>query len=87
VKPRTKQVGAVLCLIAMAFFAGWPFWKWVYCRPASASVHERTQRVVDANPQLKPAWEVATEDGVLTLPEAKIIVEAAGEKIEVEAAR
>ncbi len=81
---RTKNIGVVLCLVAMAFFAGWPFWKWVNLRPVRASLRDQAQAVVEKNPQLKPAWDVAMEDKVLTLPEAKIIIEAGGETIEAE---
>lgn len=79
---RTKLVGAVLALMAMSFFAGWPFWKWLDKHAANAAVQARTRALVDKNPQLKTAWDVAMQDDVLTLPEAKIIVEAAGEKID-----
>jgi hypothetical protein len=68
--------------MAMAFFAGWPFWKWINVRAASAAVQARTRSLVDKNSQLKPAWDIAMQDDVLTLPEAKLIVEAAGEKIQ-----
>jgi hypothetical protein len=79
-----KIIGVTLCLMAMAFFAGWPFWKWIYIRSASAAVQQRTKSLVDKHPQLKPAWDVAMQDGVLTIPEAKIIVEASGEKLDSE---
>lgn len=79
---KRKQIGVTLCLMAMAFFAGWPFWKWQHIKAVDASLRARTQTLVEKNPQLKPAWEVALQDDVLTMPEAKIIVEAAGEKIE-----
>jgi hypothetical protein len=62
----------------MAFFTGRPFWKWLYVRSASAAVQQRTKALVDKNPQLKPAWDVAMQDGVLTVPEARIIVELPG---------
>ena len=81
---RVRQIGAVFCLMAMAFFAGWPFWKWTYIRSTTAAVQQRTKALVDKNPQLKPAWDVAMQDGVLTYPEAKIIVEASGEKLDSE---
>jgi hypothetical protein len=68
--------------MAMAFFAGWPFWKWLDKHAANAAVQARTRALVDKNPQLKTAWDVAMQDGVLTGPEAKIIVEAAGEKMD-----
>jgi hypothetical protein len=84
VEQRSKTIGVILCLMAMAFFAGWPFWKWVYLRSATASVQERTRAIVDTNEQLKPAWDVAMRDGVLTFPEAKVIVEAAGESLDAE---
>lgn len=77
-------IGVVFCLTAMAFFAGWPFWKWLHFRPVSASLQDRTKTLVDKNPQLQPAWSIAMQDDVLTWPEAKVIVEAAGEKLEPE---
>ena len=80
----TKQIGAILCLMAMAFFAGWPFWKWIGIRAVSPELRERTKALVDKNPQLQPAWAIAMQDEILTYPEAKVIVEAAGEKIEPE---
>jgi len=84
VNQRMRIIGVTFCLMAMAFFAGWPFWKWIYIRSASAAVQQRTKALVDKNPQLKPAWDVAMQDGVLTQPEAKIIVEASGEKLDSE---
>jgi hypothetical protein len=45
---------------------------------------ERTQQAVDKNPQLKPDWDKALEDGVLTYAGAKSILEKAGEKAEPE---
>jgi hypothetical protein len=81
---RTKQVGVVACLMAMAFFAGWPFWKWLDARAVSASLRARTQALVEKNPQLRPAWDIAVQDDVLTRPEAKVIVEASGENLVAE---
>lgn len=81
---KTKNVGVILALMAMAFFAGWPFWTWVSQRPVSANLQARTAALIEKNPQLKPAWTIAMQDDVLTLPEAKVIVEAAGEKVDTE---
>lgn len=81
---RTKQFGAVMCLVAMAFFAGWPFWSWVNARPVSRQVRERTEALVKSKPELQTAWEIAVQDDVLTRPEAQVLVEAAGEKLEAE---
>jgi hypothetical protein len=79
---RSKNIGAVVCLVAFAFFAGWPVWKWLSVRSASSNLQTRTQALVEKNPQLQLAWTVAMQDEVLTYPEAKIIVEAAGEKVD-----
>jgi hypothetical protein len=70
--------------MAMAFFAGWPFWVWMNKRAASQALQSRTKSLVDNNPTLQPAWTIALLDDVLTLPEAKVIVEAAGEKIDAD---
>ena len=79
---QTKQIGVVFCLVAMLAFGFWPFWKWVSIRAASPRLQERTKMLVEKNPQLQPAWAIAMQDDVLTYPEAKIIIEAAGEKVE-----
>jgi hypothetical protein len=70
--------------MAMAFFAGWPFWKWLDAKAVSAALRTRTETLVNKNPQLQPAWAIALQDEVLTWPEAKVIVEAAGEKVDAE---
>jgi len=72
--------GAILCLVAMVFFVSWPVWKWFKFKPVSASLYERTKAAVEKKPELKPAWDIALQDGVLTWPEAKVILEYAGEK-------
>ena len=53
-------------------------------KPPAQRCRRRTEVLVEKNPQLKPAWDVALHDGVLTWPEAKVIVEAGGEKVESE---
>jgi hypothetical protein len=68
----------------MVSIAAWPFWKWLKVKPVSASLYERTKAVVEKNPRLQPAWDNAMQDGVLTWPEAKAILESAGEKAEPE---
>jgi hypothetical protein len=70
--------------MAMAFFAGWPFWKWLDAKAVSAALRTRTETLVNKNPQLQPAWAIALQDEVLTWPEAKVIVEAVGEKVDPE---
>jgi len=76
--------GAVLGLTAMVFFVSWPVWKWLKFKPVSAALYERTKAAVDKDPRLKPAWDIALQDDVLTYPEAKVILESAGEKVEPE---
>jgi hypothetical protein len=82
VNRQIKQVGAILALMAMAFFAGWPFWVWIDKKAASATLQARARALAEKNPQLEPAWTIAMLDDVLTEPEAKVIVEASGEKME-----
>jgi hypothetical protein len=81
---RFMMTGAILGLMAMVFFVSWPVWKMLKFKPVSASLYQRTKAAVDKNPQLKPAWDIAMQDGVLTWPEAKVILESAGEKAEPE---
>ncbi len=82
---RTKQIGVFLALAAIVAFAGWtPISKWLRVQAVSNSLHGRTKSLVEKNPQLQPAWAIAMQDDVLTLPEATVIVEAAGEKVEPE---
>jgi hypothetical protein len=77
---RTKQVGVILTLLAMASFVAWPFWKAWYFNIASAALQDRAKQLVQNNPSLQTAWDVALADGMLTEPEARLIVEGAGEK-------
>jgi hypothetical protein len=82
VNRRIMTLGAVLGLMAMASFVSWPLWKWLTVRPVSAGLYGRTKAAVEKNPRLQPAWDIALQDGVLTWPEAKVILESAGEKAE-----
>lgn len=74
--------GAVLAIVAMVSFSIWPFWQWLSVKKANAALQERTKALVAKHPQLKPAYNIAMQDGVLTVDEAKEIVEGAGEKLE-----
>ena len=76
------RLGAVLALIAMVFFISWPVWKAIKFKPVNAATYTRAKAAVEKNPTLRPAWDIATQDEVLTWPEAKVILEAAGEKAE-----
>jgi hypothetical protein len=82
---RSKQVVAVLALVATAcLIVAWPMYKKYRLTPASTTLMERTKKAVEKNPRLQPDWDKAMEDGVLTFPEAKAILEKAGEKVEPE---
>jgi hypothetical protein len=81
---RTKLFAAILGIVAMISFAAWPVWKWLKPKPVSAALFERTKAAVEKNARLRPAWDTAMQDGVLTWPEAKEILESAGEKVEPE---
>ena len=81
---RIMIVGVVLGIMAMVFFASWPVWKALKFKPVSTALYERTKAAVDADKRLKPAWDIALEDGVLTWSEARVILDSAGEKVEPE---
>jgi hypothetical protein len=82
---RSKQIWAIVALVAMAsLIVAWPMYKKYRLTPVSALLQERTKKAVEKNPQLQPDWDKAMEDGVLTWPEAKAILEKAGEKVEPE---
>jgi hypothetical protein len=72
-------------LVAIAcFIAGWPIYNKLSLRPVGTRVMERTRKAVEQNPQLQPDWDRAMADGVLTWPEARAILEKAGQKAEPE---
>ena len=81
---RAKVIGAILCLTAVVPLVAWPGWKWFHPKPVSAALFERTKATVEKDPRLRPAWDRAMRDGVLTWPEANEILESAGEKPEPE---
>jgi len=82
---RSKQIWAFVALVAMGgAIVAWPLYKKSRLKAVSAAVMERTKKAVEKNPDLKPDWDKAMEDGVLTWPEAKAILEKAGEKADRE---
>ena len=82
---RWKLIWAILGLLATAtMIVAWPIYKMYRLTPVSATLRERTKKAVEKNPHLQPDWDKAMEDGVLTWPEAKAILEKAGEKAEPE---
>lgn len=78
------KFGAILALVAMASFSAWPLWHYLSIRSASAALQARTKAMVEAHPELKPAWNIAMMDGKLTWAEVKEILESKGEKVDPE---
>lgn len=76
---RTRLIGVVAALAAIAIFATWTFWKALKVE-ASAALRERTRAAVQQDPDLQPAWDKALQDDVLTESEANEILQQAGEK-------
>ena len=60
---------------------GWPLYKKLTLKKASAALVERTEKAVATHPELKPDYDKAMEDGVLSYDEAKEILEKAGEAV------
>jgi hypothetical protein len=66
----------------MVCFSAWPFWRYLYVKSATAPLRAQAERLAAQDAQLKAALAVAMLDDTLTADEARIIVEAAGEKVE-----
>lgn len=79
---QTTTFGAIVCLVAMTSFVAWPAWQWLRIKKANAALEARARAAYEQHPELKPAWNIAMHDGVLTWDEAKEILEAVGEKVE-----
>jgi len=74
-------VGTVVTFVALIPFVGWPIYKYLTLRKASVAMIERTTKAVEKHPELKPDYDKAMEDGVLTYDEAKEILQKAGETV------
>lgn len=75
-------VGTVLMFLALVPFLGWPLFKKYYLsQRASPALVERTRAAMVKHPDLKPDYDKAMEDGVLSHDEAKEILEKAGETV------
>jgi hypothetical protein len=73
--------GTVLMFLALIPFVGWPIYKNLTLRKARQALIERTTKAVEKHPELKPDYDKAMEDGVLSYDEAKQILEKAGETV------
>ena len=67
--------------LALLPFVGWPLFKKLTLKKASPALIERTKKAVEKHPDLKPDYDRAMEDGVLSHEEAKDILEKAGESV------
>ena len=73
--------GTVVMFLALVPFLGWPIYKNLTLRKANAALIARTEKALQKHPELKPAYDKAMEDGVLSYDEAKEILEKAGETV------
>ena len=73
--------GTVLTFLALLPFLGWPLYKKLTLKKASPALIERTGKAMEKHPELKPDFDKAMEDGVLSYDEAKEILEKAGETV------
>jgi hypothetical protein len=67
--------------LALLPFLGWPLYKKLTLKKASPALMEQTRKAVEKHPELKPDYDKAMEDGVLSDDEAKEILEKAGETV------
>lgn len=77
-RSETKKFALTMALVAMFSFMAWPLWQAIITKEANRELQERVQALAASDPQLKAALDVALLDGVLTEPEAEIIVKGAG---------
>ncbi|HMF12648.1 MAG TPA: hypothetical protein VKE94_10095 [Gemmataceae bacterium] len=81
-KRKTLMVsGTVLMFVALLPFLARPIYKSLILKKASPALIERTTKAVEKHPELKPDYDRAMEDGVLSYDEAKEILEKAGETV------
>jgi hypothetical protein len=80
---RAKWIAIALVVVTVASLAVWRVSNRVQAKPVSESLHQKTKGLVDKNPRLQPDWDAALADGVLTLGEARSILEKAGEQVPV----
>jgi hypothetical protein len=73
--------GTVLTFLALVPLVGWPVYKKLAVRQASPALIERTRTAVEKHPELKPDYDKAMEDGVLSYDKAREILEKAGETV------
>ena len=78
---RIKLIGTILVFLALLPFLGWPLYKKLTLKNASPALIERTRKAVEKHPELKPGYDKAMEDGVLSYDKAKEILEKAGETV------
>ena len=78
---QTKKFAVTLALVAMFSFLAWPLWQALITKEANRAMQERAQALAASDPQLKAALDVAMLDGVLTEPEAEIIIKGGGEEV------
>lgn len=64
-------------IVAMVSFSLAPLWQWINLKTASAEMERQARAAHEKYPHLKPAWNIAMHDGVLTEAEAKEILDAA----------
>ena len=74
--------GTVLMFLALLPFVVWPVYKKLTLKKASPALVERTRKEVEKHPELKPDYDKAMEDDVLSYDEAKEILEKAGQTVE-----
>ena len=68
-------------LALLGFLGGPTLYKKLTLKKASPALIEQTRKVVEKHPELKPDYDKAMEDGVLSYDKAKEILEKAGETV------
>jgi hypothetical protein len=82
VRRRTFLIfGTVLTFLALLPLVGWPLYEKLTVKKASPALIERTRKAMEKHPELKPDYDKAMEDGVLSYDKAKELLEKTGETV------
>ena len=76
---KSKWLKWLLIIVVCGLIGGlWAMYDY-YTKPAKQSIRDDVVRIVNEWPELKPMYDQAMSDGVLTLKEAKAIIDRANE--------
>ena len=74
---KGKWAKIIAFVVAGAVVVGLWVWYDMHNKPANPRIQEGVKRIVEKEPRVKPMYDSAMEDGMLTLSEARAIINEA----------